>query len=249
MTHSTPDSSPDVEQTPTPEGAGSPDLPPGAVELPDGTGHRQLSEELDQLLETLDSRDTTLGEVVDRIGERGFGLLLALLALPAALPVPAPGYATPFGLMMIGLGAQMIVGRRQPTLPQRFRRRMIRYSFLAGTVAGASMPLRVAEFLIRPRLPRLARSRAIHSVLGVIIVLMAAFMCLPIPLTNTAPSFVIFLIACGMLEEDGLLQLAGILLAPLAGAIAIAALYFGSKYGLEALEGGTRGLLELIRGA
>lgn len=248
MTDSAPESSSASTHTADRESSSAPDLPPGAAELPDGTGHRRLSKELAQLLETLDSRDTTLGELVDRIGERGFGLLLALLALPAALPIPAPGYATPFGLLMMGLGAQMIVGRRQPTLPQRARRRRIRYSLLAGTIAGASMPLKVAEFLIRPRLPRVARSRAVHSVLGVIIVLMAAFMCLPIPLTNTAPSFVIFLIACGMLEEDGLLQLAGILLAPLAGAIAIAALYFGSKYGLEALEGGTRGLLELIRG-
>jgi hypothetical protein len=242
MTHSATDPSPSSKP------AAGPELPPGIAELPDGSGHRRLSKELAQLLETLDRRDTTLGEIVDRIGERGFGLLLALLALPAALPVPAPGYATPFGLLMIGLGAQMIIGRRQPTLPQRARRRVIRYRTLATTIAGASIPLRVAEFLIRPRLSRLARSRAIHSVLGVIIVLMAAFMCLPIPLTNTAPSFVIFLIACGMLEEDGLLQLAGILLAPLAGAIAVAALYFGWKYGLGALEGGTSGLLELIRG-
>lgn len=227
-----------------PGAAGSPVL---AV-LPDGAGHRRLSNELGDLLAALDGRDTTLGEIVDRIGERGFGLLLALLALPAALPVPAPGYATPFGLLMIALGAQMIVRRKRPKLPQRARRRVIGYRFLSRTIAGARVPLRVAEWLVRPRLAPVARSRTVHSLLGVIIVLMAAFMCLPIPLTNTAPSFVIFLIACGMLEEDGLLMLAGILLAPLAGAIALAALYFGWKYGLEALEGGVGGLLDLVRG-
>ena len=204
--------------------------------------HRQLSAELQQILDNLDGHDTTLGAVVDSIGERGFGLLLLILALPAALPIPAPGYATPFGILMVGLGVQMIFGRRHPKLPQAARRRTISYNFFQRTVRGAGFPLRVAEFLIRPRLGRLARARPVHRFVGAIVVVMALFMCLPIPLTNTAPSFVIFLLAASMIEEDGLLLLAGALAAPVAGGIAVLALYFAWTQGLEGVEDSVKNL-------
>jgi hypothetical protein len=209
-------------------------------------GHRRLSRELNDLLTGLNGEDTTLGAIVDAIGERGFGLLLMVLALPAALPIPAPGYATPFGILMAGLGVQMILGRSHPKLPQAARRRSLSYKNFRRVVRGAGLPLKVAEFLIRPRLGRLARARSVHRVVGAIVVLMACFMMLPIPLTNTAPSFVIFLLAASLLEEDGLLLLAGALAAPIAAGIAILALYFAWTHGLEALEGGVRGLLERI---
>ncbi len=209
-------------------------------------GHRRLSRELNDLLTGLNGEDTTLGAVVDAIGERGFGLLLMVLALPAALPIPAPGYATPFGILMAGLGVQMILGRSHPKLPQAARRRSLSYKNFRRVVRGAGLPLKVAEFLIRPRLGGLARARSVHRVVGAIVVLMACFMMLPIPLTNTAPSFVIFLLAASLLEEDGLLLLAGALAAPIAAGIAILALYFAWTHGLEALEGGVRGLLERI---
>ena len=207
---------------------------------------RQLSAELHQILTDLDGQDTTLGTIVDSIGERGFGLLLLVLALPAALPIPAPGYATPFGILMAGLGVQMILGRHHPKLPQAARRRTISYKNFQRTVRGAGLPLKVAEFLIRPRLARLARARSVHRVVGVIVVIMSCFMALPIPLTNTAPSFVIFLLAASMLEEDGLLLLAGALAAPVAGGIAVLALYFAWTQGPGALEGGVHGLLEQL---
>ena len=68
------------------------------------------------------------------------------------------------------------------------------------------------------------------------IMLLAAMMSLPIPLTNTAPSFVIFMLAAGILEEDGLFLLLGLLLAPVAAAIAGAAIYYALTYGPEAVE-------------
>lgn len=211
-------------------------------------GHRRLSVELHQLAQSLDGQDITLGELVDRIGERGFALLLMILALPAALPLPAPGYATPFGLMMIGLGVQMVLGRQHPKLPQVFRRRVIHYRFLEKTLRAAQGMLRLLEKVIRPRLNRLSRHRSMHAMIGVVVVIMACFMALPVPLTNTAPSFVIFVLACGMLEEDGLVLLGGLILTPLAGGVALLALYFAWTYGLEALEGGLRPLLHRLFG-
>jgi hypothetical protein len=103
-------------------------------------------------------------------------------------------------------------------------------------VKNAGVPLRFVEWIIRPRLSGLARNRAFLALIGFIVLLMSISMSMPIPLTNTAPSFVIFVLAAGILEEDGLVLLGGLLLAPVAIGIAAAAVYFAYTYGFEAVE-------------
>jgi hypothetical protein len=209
-------------------------LPPEGADSAGPDTH--LSKELQNLLDELGGADITIGGLLEHIGDRGFGLLLLVLALPAALPIPAPGYATPFGVLMVILGAQMVIGRTAPTIPGIFARRSVSHGILDFSIRNGHLPLRVVEFLIRPRLRTISRNRGFRSAVGIIIMAMAAFMSLPIPLTNTAPSFVIFVLAAGLLEEDGLMLLAGILLAPVAAAIALGALYIAVTMGPEAVE-------------
>ena len=204
--------------------------------MSDDTPHTQLSAELTAFVDGLVGEDVSIGEVLDAIADRGFGLILLILALPAALPLPAPGYATPFGLMMALLALQMMRGRRTPWFPERVRARRISRSKLAWTVKNAGVPLRFVEWIIRPRLSGLARNRAFLSLIGFIVLLMSISMSMPIPLTNTAPSFVIFVLAAGILEEDGLVLLGGLLLAPVAAGIAGLAVYFAWTHGLDAVE-------------
>ena len=64
------------------------------------------------------SSEVTLNEILEIAGERTFGFLFVLLSLPSALPIPAPGYSTPFGIVMFLLAAQLIVGREQLWLPE-----------------------------------------------------------------------------------------------------------------------------------
>ena len=82
----------------------------------------------------------------------------------------------------------------------------------------------------------MARNVTFLRIVALTIILMACSMSLPIPLTNTAPSFVIFVLAAGIIEEDGLLLVAGMLLAPVAAAIAGLALYTAITMGPEAVE-------------
>ena len=203
--------------------------------MPDAE-HTRLSAELTQFVESLTEEEATIGSVLDTIADRGFGLILLILALPAALPLPAPGYATPFGIMMGMLAIQMIRGRPTPWLPERVRARTVTKSKLAWTVRNAGVPLRFVEWIIRPRLSGLARNRAFLALVGVIVLVMSISMSMPIPLTNTAPSFVIFVLAAGILEEDGLVLLGGLVLAPVAAGIAAVAVYYAWTFGLDAVE-------------
>ena len=195
-----------------------------------------LSAELNDFVSGLQTEETTIGAVLDAIAVRGFGLILLILALPAALPLPAPGYATPFGLMMGLLALQMMRGRSTPWFPERVRKRKISKSKLAWTVKNAGIPLRFVEWIIRPRLSGLARNRAFLALVGFIVLLMSISMSMPIPLTNTAPSFVIFVLAAGILEEDGLVLVGGLVLAPVAAGIAGVAVYYAWTHGLDAVE-------------
>ena len=46
------------------------------------------------------------------------GALLLILALPMWLPIPAPGISVAFGVPLILVSAQLLVGRRFAWLPQ-----------------------------------------------------------------------------------------------------------------------------------
>lgn len=199
--------------------------------------HREnLSAVLGQLLsrERAEHR-LTLGEVFERIGDRGFGLLLIILSLPSALPVPAPGYSTPFGILIAVLALQMLAGRKSPWLPPRAARTELHGKFLDGMLSFFTKFFGKVEFLIRPRL-RWVGSRGGLAFLGVLVLLMACLMILPIPLTNTFPAFVIFLTGIGLTEEDGLFSLGAALLGVLAVGLYAVVVYFFIRFGLEGVE-------------
>lgn len=197
------------------------------------TEHTTLSQTLTDFIESLDGKDCTLGELSEAFGEKGFGMLLLLLAFPAALPIPAPGYATPFGIMMIVLGSQMLRGYQTPQLPEKMKSKVLKYSLLDFSLKNGASLFRFVEFIVRPRLEQQVTS--LYRIMGLIIILMAAFMTLPIPLTNTAPSFVIFVMAASLLEKDGLSLIAGIVLTPVALLIAGGAIYFALTHGVDAV--------------
>lgn len=67
--------------------------------------------------EVLTQQLVSLGDILQLAAERTFGFLLAVLSLPSALPIPAPGYSTPFGIVLLLLGWQLLVGASTPWLP------------------------------------------------------------------------------------------------------------------------------------
>ena len=197
---------------------------------------KSLSHLLIEIEQDLGKEDLTIQSLIDKVGHRGTAILLLILAFPAALPLPAPGYATPFGIVITIIGFQILKGKNTLQLPQKIASKNLSPTLLSFCLKNGKLPLRVVEFLIRPRLQNIAQHGMTLRLMGGIIMFLAMMMTLPIPLTNTAPSFVIFVLAAGMLEEDGLAMIGGILLAPIAAMIAGAAIYYAFTYGPEAVE-------------
>ncbi len=162
---------------------------------------QKLSEELRTLLQT-DAEALTIAQLVDRVGDRGFGLLLLVLSLPSALPVPAAGYSVPFGILLVVLAVQMLVGKTHPVFPKRLQRVTLSKSLAEKLLNGASWIFEKLEWIVRPRMKWVGQRIGL-TLMGVLVMIMAILMMIPIPLTNSFPAMVIFLIGVGLTEEDG----------------------------------------------
>ena len=194
-----------------------------------------LSESLKNLLATEGGHDISLGEILDRVGPKGFGLLLMVLSLPSALPVPAAGYSTPFGIIFVFLGIQMLIGRREPWLPGWARRLSFKQNFAEKMIQGAARVFSFLEHLVKPRLQWVA-GRSGMAFMSLLVMTMACLMILPIPLTNTAPAGVIFLIGIGISERDGLFAIAATALGVVAVAFYAFIIYVAITAGVEGVE-------------
>lgn len=170
----------------------------------------QLSAELKAQFLAEDSPEVfSLADVLALAGERTFGFLFVLLSLPSALPVPAPGYSVPFGILLAWLAIQMAVGQDQPWLPKRWRSRSIGRERLAGLMNAAIPWLQKIELLSRPRLVPVCRTPVGRLILGGAVTLMGLSMIAPIPGTNTLPAMGIFVVGLGLLDDDGAIALLG----------------------------------------
>jgi hypothetical protein len=207
--------------------------------------HLPLGETLKRLLETDDARGLSIREITEAVGEKGFGLLLIVLSLPSALPVPAPGYSTPFGIMMAIISVQMMSARRTVWLPKKLGNIRITPKIANTMLGSASKFLKMIERFIRPR-QKWIRSRPGQSGLAVIVCVMACLMILPIPLTNTFPAMVIFMIGVGLSEEDGLLAIAAFAVGCAAALLYAGIVYIALTQGPEAIEHIKDGIKSLL---
>lgn len=210
------------------------------------TGHEPLSVELNLLLQT-DGEALTVGRLAERIGDRGFGMLLVVLSLPSALPVPAAGYSVPFGILLLALAGQMLTGCPRPVIPKRLARVSMAGPLAAKGLLAAAWGLRRIEILVRPRM-RWITSRTGQVAMGMLVLLMSILMMVPIPLTNTFPAAVIFLIGVGLTEDDGLFALGACLVGVVAVLLYGGLVYALVVYGPQVVEPIKEALLSWIGG-
>jgi len=191
----------------------------------------KLSEDLNYLLAVKSGQRITVGSIFEAMGDRGFGLALMITSLPSALPIPAPGYSTPFGILLVLLAAQIFLGREKPWLPSWARKIVINEKLAGLMIRGASQFFARVEHLIKPRWSW-AMQRNGHIFAASIVAFMGLLMAIPIPGTNTAPAGVIFLVGVAITEEDGLFlalaSIVGVLTSLFYAIILMMIFYFGA---------------------
>ncbi|MDY6785027.1 MAG: exopolysaccharide biosynthesis protein [Cyanobacteriota bacterium] len=210
--------------------------------------HRYFFEEELPLanLEEDRSSDIKLGDILALAGERTFGFIFVIVALPSAVPLPAVGYSIPFGLVLFTLAIQLIIGRKQPWLPQRVVNHPIKRKMAQKFVKAALPGLGKLEALTQPRMTFVCTSIPGRIVLGCAIALMATFMMIPIPGTNTFPALAIFIMGFGLVEDDGAISLGGLFVGAFVTvvmvSVVLAAIWGGSSL-LDALKAWIKNLI------
>ena len=97
------------------------DVPP---EYDGGLHGPQKPARLSDIVRSMDtSQDTTIGALADSLGERAFGALMFIFAVPNAIPMP-PGTSAILGLPLVILTWQVLAGRQSLWLPQVVRKRI-----------------------------------------------------------------------------------------------------------------------------
>jgi hypothetical protein len=167
--------------------------------------HLRFSQDLAALLKLLAEKPLTLHDILAETSERGFSLVIGLLALPFLLPMP-PGLAGPLGFGCLILAAQMALGQKSPWLPKQIAQLRFPNWLIQNLLNILHRLTGVLEKIARPRLRWLAESHHIWQLNGICIAWLAFLLMLPIPFTNPIPTAGILLLAIATLEGDGLLM-------------------------------------------
>lgn len=154
--------------------------------------------------------EASLGDILDRLDERAFGVILLLLALPCTLPFV---YVLPqiVALPMLALAGQMALGRHSPWLPARLRRRRFSVPDFRAVIDRSEKYLGWIERLARPRLKPVTGHGAARLV-GLILLVPIASILVPLPATNTVPGIGVAVAALGLIQRDGALVILGMLI-------------------------------------
>ncbi|HKQ56155.1 MAG TPA: exopolysaccharide biosynthesis protein [Methyloceanibacter sp.] len=151
----------------------------------------------------------SLAALRDALGDRGFGVLLFIFALPNLVPVNIPLLSAVLGLPLVLLAAQLTYGRHKPWFPHWLTRRSFPRESFANVVLRSLPYLEGAERLLRPRLTGLL-SWTGERLVGLALLILAIVLALPIPFANFLPALAIAIIGLAIVEKDGLAVLVGL---------------------------------------
>lgn len=168
---------------------------------------RRLSEVFSRLAAEADG-PVTIGQIRDALGDRSFAALLVFFAAFNLLPLP-PGASVILGAPLIIVSVQMVAGSRTAWLPGFLMSKSLSQSQFR-TLSERLIPRMMRlETLIRPRYWPFWRRRG-DRVIGVIALILAIAVVLPVPLGNWLPAFASALIGLAMSERDGILFAIGV---------------------------------------
>jgi hypothetical protein len=140
----------------------------------------------------------TVGTLVDKAAESGFGFIIGVLTLIA---IPFVGLSTPFGLAIALIGSQLMLGRHKPWLPARAQHRELSMTMLDRVLGLLTRRTRWLARLSRRRWDSVIQPRLIG--LGIVLLALGLALPLPIPGSNLVFLIPLFIYAIGLLEGDG----------------------------------------------
>ena len=163
---------------------------------------RRLSELFTQLAREADG-PITIEHIRNAMGNRSFAPLLVLFAAFNLIPLP-PGASALLGIPLIIVSAQMVYGSKEAWLPSFIMKRSLSAEQFRRVIDWIVPKLIRLERFIRPRYWPFWRKQG-DRVIGLIALVLAIVVTLPIPLGNWLPAFATALLGLALSERDGIL--------------------------------------------
>jgi hypothetical protein len=153
----------------------------------------------------------TLGDLIHRLGQSGFGLALIALALPAMVPIPGPfGMIT--GCCLVLIACQMLIGCHRLALPRFLADRHVTADGVKAVIARALHWVKRFEAIVREGRWKSLTGRLSHALVGIPVLLLAVVLALPIPFGNVGPVASLLMIGLSLMARDGLALMVGLVL-------------------------------------
>ncbi|MEA2267073.1 MAG: hypothetical protein QOE27_2656 [Solirubrobacteraceae bacterium] len=164
----------------------------------------------------------TLGGLIDVFGERSFAIAFVLLMALPALPLPTGGATHVLEIVTVLLALELIVGRREIWLPDRFKRIELAGGSREKFIKALLGRIRWFERFSRPRGQRLLGLRLTRAVFGLVVagLTVSAFLAPPFSGLDTLPSIGVVMLGLGILLSDAVLAGAGVVVGAL-GVVAV----------------------------
>jgi hypothetical protein len=181
-----------------------------------------VSHELERWLQS--DGEKTLGTLVEVFEEKSFAIVFVLLLGVPALPLPTGGATHVFEVIAVVLAAQLIAGRTQIWLPQRWCAMELAGDRQRRFIAGLMKLIRRLERFSRPRLRFLFDHRLSNIVFGILVIAgcAGAFFAPPFTGLDTLPALGVVLLSLGVLLEDIVVVILGLVVGVAGVALEIA---------------------------
>ena len=162
----------------------------------------------------------TFEKLSSEFKEKSFAVLILLLMLPTALPIPTGGLTYIFEITAMLLALEMVIGRSTIWLPEKLKSRKIEISADGRVMKLFLKTMRKLEKYSKPRWDSVLRLKKFLAALGIILFLIILGGTLSPPFTglDTLPSVGAALICTGVLLED----IAGVFFGVLVGCVGVA---------------------------
>jgi hypothetical protein len=156
--------------------------------------------------------EKTLGGLVHAFGDKSFAILLVVLLGVPALPLPTAGLTHVFELIAALIASEMVLGRNEIWLPQRWRSLELAGPRQQRFIAGLMRLIRRLERHSRPRLRFLFHRRSSDILFAVLAIAgtAGAFFAPPLTGLDTLPALGVVVLSLSLLLEDALIAFFGI---------------------------------------
>lgn len=170
----------------------------------------RLSDELERWLNS--DADKTLGGLIDLFGQRSFAVMFVLLLGVPALPLPTGGATHVFEAVAMLLALQLIANRDRIWLPRRWRGIDVAGPSRQRLIDALMKTVRRLERRSRPRLTFVFGHRLSNVAFGALVLggSLAAFLAPPFSGLDTLPALGVVLLSLGVLLEDFLVVVVGV---------------------------------------